>query len=881
MGEILERNWWENLQLPEIMSLNNFYVRDCIKVLSQVLRERAIPIDDDLFNLHLSYLNFKDIVGESERVDCRGLSNLRDSLTRQYVQNVDQNICRNWTLYLKKFLHHSFLNLFGFEDDDDDNNFDDNDDDDDDDDKKGGDNFEDDDDDNSFDDNDHDDDDNDGNGNDGNGNGNNGVNINNANAGNPINPEITSKTGCKKFAFKILNYLLKAGYREDENADLLHRPILMGIINANLSQQQRESFTTWWQNHYGKFFLRPGRLLDHVRIGNIDQNPNVNIDNIEWKLEWLLSQNSTNENANTLKNELFRCMIYITLCMEEMNVVKLYNVFPMKTSNIPMHMELSMTTINNIFPQQPTANDNPIQCLNRDLNIVGIDDNFLSEIYANLNTGQCFHRMKFNHSHPNMKKNGYKIHGMTTNGVELSIRFVSNGHPINPRVQCQNQVQCNLAYIGHQNEWNRDQNEQTIQGLSPAEKVENGLWKGRNKGHDSLYYEGIIPPPDERIDDGLDVLNQRIEERMHFHDDIGRGRPIYGIDPGRYNTIMISGIDVRNKNTPILRPKVAKLSRRKRKKQKKGRLKRKRQKNRRRIQVENLRQIEIKSRNNFPYDEQFRPKHPNDSYFIKSMKYSMKQRQTECSIVKNRKQYKVVKNDNMGTINCLRNNQTRSVEELEAFYSNCEGNIKSLRFSSFIPKLWWKAVLRKKTLTCYQNSIWRNCRFRTYCATLASEEKLVEDIKTFTNWHQFQGLDQKPILAYGDWDHKGNFTRGIAPSPGKRIRKLLARHFPIIMVNEFRTSKLCGVANCHQPLVKHRITNHQNGQQQVLWRVKKCNQCQFYSGDPQSNQNNNAPFFVNRDISAALNIRYIALHQIRSQFGYKPPAFTRRRRANP
>ena len=187
----------------------------------------------------------------------------------------------------------------------------------------------------------------------------------------------------------------------------------------------------------------------------------------------------------------------------------------------------------------------------------------------------------------------------------------------------------------------------------------------------------------------------------------------------------------------------------------------------------------------------------------------------------------------------------------------------------------------KNTLTCYQIHLWRNCRFRTYYATLGSEDKLVEDIKTFTNWHQNQELDQKPILAYGDWDHKGKFTRGIAPSPGKRIRKLLARHFPIIMVNEFRTSKLCGVANCHRQLVKHRTIDPQNGQQQVVWRVKKCNQCQFYySGDPQSDQNNNSPFFVNRDISAALNIRYIALHQIRN-FGNKPAQFTRRRRANP
>ena len=231
-------------------------------------------------------------------------------------------------------------------------------------------------------------------------------------------------------------------------------------------------------------------------------------------------------------------MIYITLCMEEMNGVKLYNTFPMKTSNIPMHMELSMTTMNQIFPRyrhttSNRRNPNPITSLDKELGLVDPDHGLfevlypalLPDIYSDERTGQCFHRMMFNHSHPNMIKNGYKIHGMTTNGVELSIRFISNDHAIHPR-KCQNQVQCNLAYLGYENQFNHlQQNQQTIQALTTAEKVENGLWKGRNKGQDSLYYEGIIPPPDER-NGSVEVIQQRSEQRTHFYNDIGRGRPI-------------------------------------------------------------------------------------------------------------------------------------------------------------------------------------------------------------------------------------------------------------------------------------------------------------------------------------------------------------------
>jgi len=92
-------------------------------------------------------------------------------------------------------------------------------------------------------------------------------------------------------------------------------------------------------------------------------------------------------------------------------------------------------------------------------------------------------------------------------------------------------------------------------------------------------------------------------------------------------------------------------------------------------------------------------------------------------------------------------------------------------------------------------------------------------------------VDQKEnvVIALGDADLRGNM-RGVPPVMSTTWVKHLLRCTEVVMVNEFRTSKLC--CGCHE--VMH--------QQKNCFRVKHCLNSDCSRG------------FWNRDVNAAINI---------------------------
>ena len=126
------------------------------------------------------------------------------------------------------------------------------------------------------------------------------------------------------------------------------------------------------------------------------------------------------------------------------------------------------------------------------------------------------------------------------------------------------------------------------------------------------------------------------------------------------------------------------------------------------------------------------------------------------------------------------------------------------------------------------------------------------------------------VIAYGDWSRSSQM-RHFVPTKGTGLRKSIAKHFPIVMVNEFRTSKLC--CNCFKELdylqVKNRVGND-NQQRQQVYRCRVCPEC-TYKGTENSPKNRR---FVNRDLNAALNIRMLALRWITHR--QRPTEFCRR-----
>ncbi|NBX51575.1 hypothetical protein EBT25_17000, partial [bacterium] len=102
------------------------------------------------------------------------------------------------------------------------------------------------------------------------------------------------------------------------------------------------------------------------------------------------------------------------------------------------------------------------------------------------------------------------------------------------------------------------------------------------------------------------------------------------------------------------------------------------------------------------------------------------------------------------------------------------------------------------------------------------------------------------IIAYGDWSRTTQMKHFI-PTKGVGLRKLIAKKFQTVSINEFRTSKLC--CKCHCELCHLQVKD--NDRNKKVFRCLVCKGCE----SSESKQS----IFVTRDLNSANNIRQLAL----------------------
>ena len=85
------------------------------------------------------------------------------------------------------------------------------------------------------------------------------------------------------------------------------------------------------------------------------------------------------------------------------------------------------------------------------------------------------------------------------------------------------------------------------------------------------------------------------------------------------------------------------------------------------------------------------------------------------------------------------------------------------------------------------------------------------------------------------------------PTKGVGLRRVIQKKFNVVLVDEFRTSKLCSKCNC-------KLENYKN-----LHRVLVCRGCKS-SGSESKNTT-----FMNRDMNACMNILHISNNWIQSK----------------
>lgn len=194
--------------------------------------------------------------------------------------------------------------------------------------------------------------------------------------------------------------------------------------------------------------------------------------------------------------------------------------------------------------------------------------------------------------------------------------------------------------------------------------------------------------------------------------------------------------------------------------------------------------------------------------------------------------------------------QRNGVMEKETSLSN--QNSKTVDYEKFKAYLKSKNQLNHELRSFYENELYRKMKWRQFVYTQKSEDRFLNRIEdTF-------GHDA--VIAYGDWSRTTQIKH-FMPTKGIGLRKLIAKRFQTISINEFRTSKLC--CKCHGELCHLQVKKDEKNKK--VFRCLVCKGC--------ASSESKQTIFVTRDLNSANNIRQLAIHWLNER--KRPDVFNR------
>ncbi len=190
----------------------------------------------------------------------------------------------------------------------------------------------------------------------------------------------------------------------------------------------------------------------------------------------------------------------------------------------------------------------------------------------------------------------------------------------------------------------------------------------------------------------------------------------------------------------------------------------------------------------------------------------------------------------------------KKIVELESELSNyCCKTVDYKKFKEFIKA---KHKVNKKVKKFYQEQLYRKLNWRTKTYRQKSEDKFIHRIeKTF---------DNNFVIIYGDWSRSTQMA-GLPSTMGIGLRKLMAKKYLTLSINEFNTSKKC--CNCWQDIENKEI----NGDKK--FRLLVCKNCHGKQNTGSLESEKDSVFrstnsFLTRDINSCINMLSIAKHMI-------------------
>ena len=110
-------------------------------------------------------------------------------------------------------------------------------------------------------------------------------------------------------------------------------------------------------------------------------------------------------------------------------------------------------------------------------------------------------------------------------------------------------------------------------------------------------------------------------------------------------------------------------------------------------------------------------------------------------------------------------------------------NKRTLNSDKFIDYLQKKQSITTKLQVFYEKPLFRKLKLRRFCRTKSSEDTMLNEIQ--------KKFGKNLLLGLGDWSIHCNYQmKGCIPTPNKGISKLLMKRFELVLVDEYKTSKL-------------------------------------------------------------------------------------------
>ena len=213
------------------------------------------------------------------------------------------------------------------------------------------------------------------------------------------------------------------------------------------------------------------------------------------------------------------------------------------------------------------------------------------------------------------------------------------------------------------------------------------------------------------------------------------------------------------------------------------------------------------------------------------LRYTALQRRTESLTIRNNR---IIRNEK------YKNNIIQYETELSKF------NCKSVNIEEFKNYIIEKNKLNTKTSDFYNQILFRKLKWRNFVYGRKSEDRFLNRINEVFNPEGKNGNKNNLLLSYGNWSNNKQM-KYIVPTKGIGLRKSIQKKYNVVMVNEFKTSKLC--SKCEKPLENYR------GLHRVLvCRDYKCNGCE-----------SKRITFINRDMNACMNMINISKSFINSR----------------